>query len=243
MIPQMVLSPEGFTTDITRVRSLVSMRTFMNQQVITLGKLSVAKFTNKLLLRPGGPPGRPQQPPVQVRMHLRRSRLEQGAAARERKRSTSRIVGQESRIARMGLRRRGRLQQSRRRSGSMGEHQSGGVSGGNARRAFSLQLQLFSLVVHHHHQLETRRLPGINRRRAVTAFARVASLVAQEEGMHVGGVQHGVHVSGGYDRDEGGRLSVVAHGGRKGELVVVGDLGVITGSCAASGRAPGAASG
>lgn len=43
--------------------------------------------------------------------------------------------------------------------------------------------------------------------------------------MHVGGVQHRVHVTGGHHGDKRGGFTVVAHGGWEGQLRVVGELG------------------
>lgn len=44
--------------------------------------------------------------------------------------------------------------------------------------------------------------------------------------MYLPRVQHGVYIPGGYDRNEGGRLAMVAHGGgcSKGGMVVAAQL-------------------
>lgn len=51
MVSEVVLPPESFPADVTRVRSLISMSSLMNQQIVGLGELAVAVFANKLLLR------------------------------------------------------------------------------------------------------------------------------------------------------------------------------------------------
>ena len=50
MVSQVILASEGLPTDVTRVRSLVCVCPFMNEQVVGLGELSVAEFTFEFLL-------------------------------------------------------------------------------------------------------------------------------------------------------------------------------------------------
>lgn len=50
MVSEVILASEGLAADITRVRSLVCVCPFMNEQVVGLGELSVAKFTFEFLL-------------------------------------------------------------------------------------------------------------------------------------------------------------------------------------------------
>ena len=54
VIPQMVLASEGFSTDITGVGSLVSVRPLVDKQVVGFGKLTITEFTDKRFPRPGG---------------------------------------------------------------------------------------------------------------------------------------------------------------------------------------------
>lgn len=53
MISQMVLSPKGLSTYITTIRPLISMSSFVNQQIVTFRKMSIAVLANKLFFRPG----------------------------------------------------------------------------------------------------------------------------------------------------------------------------------------------
>ena len=50
MVSQMILASEGFAADIAGVGPLVRVSSLVDQQVVRLGELSVAKLTNKLLL-------------------------------------------------------------------------------------------------------------------------------------------------------------------------------------------------
>lgn len=51
MVSEVVLSSECLAANVTRVRSFVSMRPFMDEQIVRLCELSVAIFANKLFLR------------------------------------------------------------------------------------------------------------------------------------------------------------------------------------------------
>ena len=55
VISQMVLSSEGFTTNITGKWSLISVSPLMDHDIVGLGELSVAIFTDESLLGSGGP--------------------------------------------------------------------------------------------------------------------------------------------------------------------------------------------
>lgn len=50
MITQMILSTKGLSTNVTRVGTLVSVRSLVNQQVVGFGKLTIAIFADKLFL-------------------------------------------------------------------------------------------------------------------------------------------------------------------------------------------------
>ena len=50
MVSEVILPSEGLAADITRVGSLVRVCPLMNEQVVGLGELSVAKFTFEFLL-------------------------------------------------------------------------------------------------------------------------------------------------------------------------------------------------
>ena len=56
MIPQVVLSPESFSTDVTAVGPLICVRSLMDQEVVGLGELSVTELADELLLLPAGRP-------------------------------------------------------------------------------------------------------------------------------------------------------------------------------------------
>ena len=58
MISKMILSAKGLAANVARVRPLVRVRSFVNEQIVALGELSVAKFADELLLRSlaGNPP-------------------------------------------------------------------------------------------------------------------------------------------------------------------------------------------
>ena len=45
----MILATERFPTDVARVRPLVGVRALVDEQVVGLGELSVAKFADELL--------------------------------------------------------------------------------------------------------------------------------------------------------------------------------------------------
>jgi hypothetical protein len=50
MIAKMILPPERFAADVTRVRTLVGVRSLVYQQIVRLGELSIAIFADELLL-------------------------------------------------------------------------------------------------------------------------------------------------------------------------------------------------
>lgn len=52
MIPQMILSAEGLSAYVARVRPLVGVRPLVNQQVVALGELSIAELADELFLGP-----------------------------------------------------------------------------------------------------------------------------------------------------------------------------------------------
>lgn len=51
MVSEVVLSSESLAANITRVRSFICMRPFVDEQIVRLCELSIAIFTNKLFLR------------------------------------------------------------------------------------------------------------------------------------------------------------------------------------------------
>ena len=54
VVSQMVLSSEGFTTDVAREGSLVRVSSLVDHDVVGLGELSVAKLADEPLLGSGG---------------------------------------------------------------------------------------------------------------------------------------------------------------------------------------------
>ena len=48
MVSEVVLTPEAFAADVARVRPLVGVRPFVNQQVVRLGKVAATETTNEL---------------------------------------------------------------------------------------------------------------------------------------------------------------------------------------------------
>ena len=52
VITKVVLPPKRLAAKVTRVRPLVRVGAFVNEEVVRLGKLSGAKLANELLLRP-----------------------------------------------------------------------------------------------------------------------------------------------------------------------------------------------
>lgn len=55
MVSQMILPSESFSTDITREWSLVCVSPFMDEQVVTLSKLSITILAYKPFLGPARP--------------------------------------------------------------------------------------------------------------------------------------------------------------------------------------------
>jgi len=51
----MILSSESFATNVTRIRSLIRVCPLVDQEVVRLGELTVAIFTNELFLWPRRP--------------------------------------------------------------------------------------------------------------------------------------------------------------------------------------------
>lgn len=56
MVSKVILSPECLAADVTGIRPLVGVRTFMDQQIVAFGKLAIAEFADELLLRTGCSP-------------------------------------------------------------------------------------------------------------------------------------------------------------------------------------------
>ena len=54
VVPQMVLSSEGFTTDVARKWALVRVSSLVDHDVVGLGELSVTKLADEPLLGSGG---------------------------------------------------------------------------------------------------------------------------------------------------------------------------------------------
>ena len=54
VVPQMVLSSEGFTTDVAREGPLVRVSSLVDHHVVGLGELSVTKLADEPLLGSGG---------------------------------------------------------------------------------------------------------------------------------------------------------------------------------------------
>lgn len=98
----MVLPSERFAADVAGVGPLVGVRPLVDQQIVALGELSVAKFADELLFGPGRATRSSQQSTVRVDVHLGRTRRKEGATAGEREGGGARRVGQEGRI-RVGL--------------------------------------------------------------------------------------------------------------------------------------------
>lgn len=59
MISEVVLPPEGLTTDVTGVRPLVRVGPLVYQQVVGLGELPVTELADELFLGASGSTGRP----------------------------------------------------------------------------------------------------------------------------------------------------------------------------------------
>ena len=68
VVSQVILTSKGFTTNITRIGSLVGVRALVDQEVVGLGELTVAEFADEPLLRPGRPAGSPEQSWVEPRV-------------------------------------------------------------------------------------------------------------------------------------------------------------------------------
>lgn len=50
MISQMILATEGFAANVTAVRTLVSVRSFMDQKIVGFGELAIAILADELFL-------------------------------------------------------------------------------------------------------------------------------------------------------------------------------------------------
>ena len=57
VIAQMILTPKSLAANITGVRSFVRMRSFVYQQVVGLGKLTITEFADKFFAGTTGPAG------------------------------------------------------------------------------------------------------------------------------------------------------------------------------------------
>ena len=64
VIPQMILTAERFAADITRIRPLICVCTLVDQQIVRLGKFTVAILADETLFWPGRPPRASKQPRV-----------------------------------------------------------------------------------------------------------------------------------------------------------------------------------
>ena len=53
VIAKMILSTEGLSANVARVRPLVRVRAFVNEQIVGLCKLAVAELADELLLGTG----------------------------------------------------------------------------------------------------------------------------------------------------------------------------------------------
>lgn len=56
VIPQVILPPEGFVADVTRVWPLVRVGPLVDEQIVGFGKVSAAKLADKFFFRFGGQP-------------------------------------------------------------------------------------------------------------------------------------------------------------------------------------------
>lgn len=65
MIPEVILSSECLAADVAGERAFVSVRAFVDEQIVAFGEVPRAVLANELLLGPGRPPGDTQQPPVE----------------------------------------------------------------------------------------------------------------------------------------------------------------------------------
>lgn len=217
----MVLPSERLSAYIARIRPLIGVCPFVYQQIVALRELTIAKFTDELFLRPRRTSRCPKQSPIEVGVHLRRSRRKQGTAGTGKRETTVRwIVWKEAgiwgRIGGMGCARR--VENWR----PMGQHQGGGVCSGHTSGLLT-QLELLPLVRHHGHQFEAGVLANAARiaggRRFGGGFGRFAAVAVlayqfgAEQWMNFGGIKHWVHVARGDDRNEGGGLAMVRHGG------------------------------
>jgi len=52
VVSEVVLSTEGFSTDVTRERSFVGVRSLMDEQIVGLGELALTEAADKLLSAP-----------------------------------------------------------------------------------------------------------------------------------------------------------------------------------------------
>ena len=50
MVPEVVLSSEGFVADVTGIRPLVRVRPLVDQQVVGFGKMAATELADKLFL-------------------------------------------------------------------------------------------------------------------------------------------------------------------------------------------------
>lgn len=54
MIPEVILTPESLSTDVTREGPLVGVGSLVDEEVVTLGEVPRTELTNKLFLGAGG---------------------------------------------------------------------------------------------------------------------------------------------------------------------------------------------
>lgn len=52
VVAEVILSSKGFATEITRIRTLVSVGTLMDEKVVRFCELTITKLTDKLFLWP-----------------------------------------------------------------------------------------------------------------------------------------------------------------------------------------------
>lgn len=84
MISKVILPSKSLAANVTRVRSLIRMSPFMNQQIVRFRKLPITEFTDKLFLRPGCSSRRSEQSPIQVLMGEGSTRWIECRPSRER---------------------------------------------------------------------------------------------------------------------------------------------------------------
>ncbi len=64
VVTQMILTAERFAANVTRIWPLICVCTLVYQQIVRLGKFTVAIFTDESLFGSGSPPRASKQPRV-----------------------------------------------------------------------------------------------------------------------------------------------------------------------------------